>query len=188
MAVFSQTEVESIANALGDTDLGLTGTEIGHILQTLGMPDPDPSLAKRHRLLNALAADQNNRKNRTAILEFIRRAMSPSRWLGKKDAYEPLRARLNEALALMGLLVDEAGSVSKSDQVITITAAERRARDLRTDLIRRDIHPDVLAFCRPELLNENYFHTVLEAVKSVGDKLRTKTGMIDDGARLWRVH
>jgi uncharacterized protein (TIGR02391 family) len=41
-----------------------------------------------------------------------------------------------------------------------------------------------LVFCRAELLNDNYFHAVLEAVKSVGDKLRSKTGLLDDGAAL----
>ena len=100
MALFSQIEVEAIANALGDTELGLTGSEIGHVLQALNLQDPDPSYAKRHRLLNAFAADQNKRQNRTGILEFIRRAMAPARWLSKKHAYEPLRARLNEALSL----------------------------------------------------------------------------------------
>jgi uncharacterized protein (TIGR02391 family) len=184
MASFSQIEVEAIANALGDTELGLTGSEIGHILQTLNLQDPDPSYAKRHRLLSAFALDQNKRQTRGGILAFIRRAMAPARWLAKKHAYEPLRARLNEALALMGLIVEEDGTISAVEQLTTISAAEKRARDLRTDLVRRDVHPEVLAFCLPELLSENYFHAVLEAVKSVGDKLRTRTGLIDDGATL----
>jgi len=50
------------------------------------------------------------------------------------------------------------------------------------------VHPDVLAFCRAELLQQNYFHAVLEASKSVADKLRTLTGVTagsaSDGARL----
>jgi hypothetical protein len=105
MAVFSQTEVEAITNALGDTNLGLMGNEIAHLLQTLRIADPDPTYSKHHRLLNALAADQNKRQNRKGILAFIRRALAPARWLGKRDDYEPLRARLNEALGLMGLVV-----------------------------------------------------------------------------------
>jgi hypothetical protein len=85
MAVFSQTEVEAIADAPGDTNLGLTGNEIAHLLQTLRIADPDPTYSKRHRLLNALAADQNKRQNRKGILEFICRAMAAARWLGKRD-------------------------------------------------------------------------------------------------------
>jgi len=45
MALFSQIEVEAIANALGDTELGLTGSEIGHVLQAPNLQDPDPSYA-----------------------------------------------------------------------------------------------------------------------------------------------
>jgi uncharacterized protein (TIGR02391 family) len=34
------------------------------------------------------------------------------------------------------------------------------------------------------LLAENYFHAILEATKSVADKLRKRTGLTDDGATL----
>jgi uncharacterized protein (TIGR02391 family) len=46
------------------------------------------------------------------------------------------------------------------------------------------VHPDILRFCREELLADNYFHAVLEATKSVADKLRTRTGLADGGAPL----
>jgi uncharacterized protein (TIGR02391 family) len=39
-------------------------------------------------------------------------------------------------------------------------------------------------FCRAELLQKNYFHTVFEARKSVADKIRTRTGLTSDGAAL----
>ena len=55
---------------------------------------------------------------------------------------------------------------------------------MREDLELRSVHPDVLKFCREELLAENYFHAVLEATKSVADKLRGRTGLTDDGATL----
>ena len=48
----------------------------------------------------------------------------------------------------------------------------------------RKVHSDVLIFCKAELLADNYFHAVLEAVKSVADKLRAKTGLSDDGGTL----
>ena len=141
-------------------------------------------MTKRRRLLNAFAVDQNSRGTRTGILEFIRRSMAPARWLRDRERYEPLRLRLNEALSLMGLEVDDKGDLYRADVASTIDEAERRARNLRAGLTRRDVHPDVLAFCRAELLADDYFHAVLEAVKSVGDKLRARTGLLDDGADL----
>jgi uncharacterized protein (TIGR02391 family) len=46
------------------------------------------------------------------------------------------------------------------------------------------VHPDVLRFCRAELVADNYFHAVLEATKSVAVKLRAKSGLTEDGAKL----
>jgi len=43
--------------------------------------------------------------------------------------------------------------------------------------MRRGIAGDVLRFCRPELLEGNYFHAVFEATKSVAQKLRDRTGL-----------
>ena len=42
----------------------------------------------------------------------------------------------------------------------------------------------MLDFCRSELLEQNYFHAVLEASKSVAEKLRSRTGQEGDGAAL----
>ncbi len=46
------------------------------------------------------------------------------------------------------------------------------------------MHPDVLKFCRAELLQDNYFHAVLEATKSVSDKIRSKTHLTGDAGEL----
>jgi len=61
---------------------------------------------------------------------------------------------------------------------------KRRADKLRADLLARSVHPDVLTFCREELLADNYFHAVLEATKSIANKIRDRTGLTDDGALL----
>ena len=78
MAVFTQDQVEAIAGALGDTNAGLTGPEIQHLLVSSKMTDPGP-MTKRHRIYNAFAESQNTKKNRTNILEFIRLGRCPSR-------------------------------------------------------------------------------------------------------------
>ena len=95
-----------------------------------------------------------------------------------------MRAKLNCALAFAGLAVDEAGTLISVEQARTLSEAQRRANDLRADLELRSVHPDVLRFCREELLADNYFHAVLEAAKSVADKLRQRTGLSDDEGTL----
>ncbi|MHB8384013.1 MAG: TIGR02391 family protein [Candidatus Binataceae bacterium] len=65
--------------------------------------------------------------------------------------------------------------------------AEQGAGRLRSELQRRQVHSDVLRFCRAELLNTippNYFHAVLEATKSVAQKIRDRTGLTSDGAEI----
>ena len=181
---FSQSELEAIAGALADTSEGLTGSEIGHLLVTCKMPDPTPEMTKRHRLYNAFCTDQNSRQNRTAILAFIRKAMKPERYVRCPERFEPMRMNLNRALSFVGLSVDESGTLGKGKRARTLTEAERRAQELKEALTARGVHPDVLRFCRAELVSDDYCHAVLEATKSVADKIRECTGLAEDGACL----
>jgi uncharacterized protein (TIGR02391 family) len=80
--------------------------------------------------------------------------------------------------------MDASGTLAAVEQARTLSEAQRRAQELRADLTTRGVHPDVLRFCREELLADNYFHAVMEAVKSVANKLRARTGLTDDGASL----
>ena len=179
---FTEDQLQALAEALADTDEGLTGTEIGHLLASCDIADVDPHNTKWKRLFNAFANDQNSRHDRSRILGFVRRSMKPVRFARKQGRFEPMRANLNRALAFTGLSVDASGVLSPALKASTLAEAERRARELRADLLSRGVHADVLSFCKEELLHDNYFHAVLEAVKSVADKLRKRTGLLDDGA------
>jgi hypothetical protein len=95
-----------------------------------------------------------------------------------------MRANLNRALAFARLAAEETGVLVSVEKANTLTEAQRRASELRVDLEHRKVHPDFLRFCEEELLKDNYFHGVREAIKSVADKLRTRTGLTDDGATL----
>ena len=182
--LFTQAQLEAIADALGDTTDGLTGSEIVHLLATSRMTDIDPSMTKRKRLYNAFATEQNQRQGRTHILAFIRHAMKPERFVRSPERFEPMRAHLNRALAFAGLAVNASGALEGAERVNTLSDAQRRAQELRADMDTRGVHPDVMRFCREELLADDYFHAVMEAVKSVADKLRNRTGLTDDGGTL----
>lgn len=182
--LFNAAELAAIADALADTSEGLTGSEIEFTLSECGMTDVSPDLTKRKRLFNAFVGSQNSRQDKTRILGFIRKAMKPPRYVRQPERYEPLRANLNRALAFVGMLVESDGTLKTRDAARTLPEAERRARELRDDLAVRNVHPDVLRFCRAELVADNYFHAVLEAVKSVSDKIRGKTGLSEDGSAL----
>lgn len=182
--LFSATELEAIARALGHTGDGLTGSEIATVLMQCRIDDLAAAETKWRRVYCALAERQNRDQKRNATLAFIRVAMKPARHLHNQERYEALRTHLNRALAFSGLAVQEDGELVSAAQARTLPEAERRAQDLRSSLEARGVHPDVLQFCRAELLADNYFHTVLEATKSVAEKLRSKTGLKDDGGAL----
>ena len=182
--IFAADELEAIAKALGDTSEGLTGSEIRHILQLAQLCDVDPAATKWKRIHNAFVDYQNRKRSRTAILAFIRKAMKPTRYRGKQDHFETMRHNLNGALSFCGLSVQEDGELISVKKAKTLTEAKQRAYALRASLKRRDVHPDVLKFCKAELLTDNFFHAVLEATKSVAEKMREKTGLTDDGSIL----
>ncbi|YCI06606.1 TIGR02391 family protein (plasmid) [Ensifer sp. D2-11] len=184
MKTFTQSQLQAIADALRDTEHGLTGSEIAHLLATVKIIDTTPQMTKRHRLYNAFANEQNNRQMRPHIMAFIRKAMKPERFAREPERFEPMRLNLNRALAFAGLAVEASGALASVEAAETLSQATRRARELKSDLTSRGVHPDVLRFCREELLADNYFHAVLEAVKSVAEKIRQRTGLVDDGAVL----
>lgn len=181
---FTDSQMIAIAQALGHTNEGLKGAEIEHILASCDIRDVHPAATKWVRLHNAFAQDQNSRKHRKHVLAFIRKAMKPERYIREPRRFEPMRANLNRALLFAGLAVNEAGELEIVEAARTLSDAARRAQDLRADLTLRGVHPDVLKFCREELLADNYFDAVLEAAKSVLEKIRSKTGLTDDGAAL----
>lgn len=182
--VFDEALLQRVCDVLGDTDAGLTGTEIGRLLGQVGVADPDAGLTKRHRLFNALVARQRQDRCGNNVAAIIHAAMSPVRYTGKVGVFENRRAALNEVLAFGGYSVGEDGKLHPQAAVRTLTEAEERAGRLRAELQRRGVHADVLAFCRSELVQNNYFHAVFDATKSVADKIRAKSGCAGDGAEL----
>jgi uncharacterized protein (TIGR02391 family) len=178
------TKLEAICAVLGDTVTGLTGSEIGRLLSRCSIDDSVPNMTKRHRLYGALHSRQRKDACANNVLAFIQTAMDPVRFHGKRGEFEDLRGRLNEVLCFGGFHLAEDGKLRAASKAETLGEAQMRAGRLRQLLLQRHVHPDVLHFCRAELLQENYFHAVFEATKSVAQKIRDLTGLISDGADL----
>ncbi len=141
-------------------------------------------MTKRHRLFEALRVRQTKDNCANNVLAFVQTAMEPVRFQGNHVGYEELRARLNEVTVFAGFQLEQDGKFKTVSKAQTLTEAQTRAGRLRQELSQRRVHPDVLKFCRAELLQENYFHAVFEATKSVAQKIRDLTGLTGDGADL----
>lgn len=176
--------MESLCRVLGDTDEGLTGPEIGSLLTQLEIRDPAAGITKWKRLFAALNEQQQRDACSNNVLHFIATAMKPVRYVGKSDIFESRRLQLNQVLIFVGLELGNDGQLRRREAARTLSEAEARAGRLKAELIKRNVHSDVLRFCRAEMLHDNYFHAVLEATKSLSDKIRDKTSLSGDGAEL----
>ena len=181
---FDSAQLEATCKVLGDTSNGLKGDEIGHILAQLGLLDPDPGFTKWKRLFNALVNAQNMHKVGNHLVLFINHAMAPARYTATPELFVWRRDGLNVALAFAGYAVNERGQVTHSTPETTLAGARARAGRLRSVLESRGTHTEVFNYCKAELLQENYFHAVLEAVKGLAEKIRQMSGLGSDGAEL----
>lgn len=182
--VFSPAQLEAICRALGETDSGLKGSEINHFLRQVRVENPDPSITKWQRIYNALAARQNTDRSGDRVLAFISVALAPARYAGERSVFDRRRTEVNVPLAFYGLEFGEDGRFHTVNRAASLSEAEERAHRLRAALSGRGVHPDVLTYCRAELLQNNCFHAVLEATKGVAEKIRRRARLTGDGAQL----
>lgn len=176
---FDDAQLEAIAKALGDTSHGLTGSEIERRIADVAGP-----VTKWRRLFEALVARQRAERVGNNVAAFVEKTMSPARYVGQSHVFGERQARLNQVLVLAGLRLDDAGKLTVVPVARTVSEAEERAGHLRAELVRRQVHADVLRACRAELLQNNYFHAVLEATKSMAEKVRNLAERQEDGAEL----
>lgn len=181
---FPTAQLQAACKVLGDTTKGLKNEEIGHILASIRVPDPDVGITKWKRLFNALAYAQNKHQVGNHLILFINEAMSPARYISQPELFEWRRDGLNVALAFAGYAVNSAGQVVHAKRETTLTGAKARANRLRLLLEGRGTHPEVTKYCLAEFLEENYFHAVFEAVKGMAERIRQMSGLGCDGAEL----
>lgn len=181
---FEAAHLEAACRALADTTNGLTGSEIQYILAELGIQCPQPGMTKWKGLFNALAEAQNKHQVGNHLILFIGKAMSPARYTTKPELFAWRQDELNVALAFAGYAVNSKGQVVHTTRESTLEGASARAKRLSSVLQKRGVHQEIFKYCKSELLQDNYFHAVLEAVKGVAERLRQMSGLGTDGADL----
>lgn len=176
--------LEGICKVIAATDNGLTGSEIGKLLIDCQMTDTDPGLTKWKRLYNAFAHWQNTNRSSNKILVFLCHALHPSRYIGRMELFQQRLNDLNKQLSFIGIELIGNGKFRKVEKATTLLEAEQRANSLKQKLELRKVHPDILRFCNAELLAENYFHAVFEAIKSIAERVRVMSNVHADGNAL----
>jgi uncharacterized protein (TIGR02391 family) len=181
---FNSQHLTSIAQILAATQGGLTGSQIGYLLQDCRIPDVTPSMTKWKRLFNSFVEFQNDRHFGNHVVVFINRAMDPVQYTSSPHEFHSRRDQLNAVLSFSGMCIGDDGKIRWSQKAENLDQALKRASRLHSALVSRKVHEDVLNFCKADLLQENYFHAVFEAMKSIAAKIRKLSGLKTDGAQL----
>lgn len=171
---FSEGQIEALARLLGECG---SGTDISRILRDRGLVDNSGESTKWRRLYWVFLDCQKRYQCVNRIVDFIQSFLTPARFVGRSEELEAHRSQLNVILAFSGLEYGPDGKFSKCDAAHTLDEAERRVRTIRAKFEGRRIHPEVLRYCRVELLQDNYFHAVFEAAKGLAQRIRDMSGV-----------
>lgn len=176
-----------ISNILGDTNQGLTGTEIHRFLLQARIDDVSENeafLSKKKKLYNAFANFQNTNKCSNNILDFVASVLAPSRFVDNQDEYNRLRNAVNQQLAFVGYELKENGQFREIHKASTLSDVQIKVDNLKQELEKREVHREIYKYCNAELLQNNYFHSVFEANKGLLQRIREIAGIQTDGNAL----
>ena len=173
--------IEMASRLLGEEG---TGDDITRVFQNIGVVDDSCESTKWRRINSVLLKAQVRDGNSTRFIEFIKEMLHPARYIGRHDVFTSVVEKLNQILAFEGLKYNEDRTFSVVEIAGTLTEVERRVRSLRTQLINRNAHEEVLKYCTAELVANDAFHAVFEACKGVFERIRQMSGSTLDGNRL----
>lgn len=180
--IFEQPILEGICRVLGEYS---SGSQITTYLAQLELKDIDgPQQTKWRRLYSAFAAYQNCFQNNQKIIDYLCLQCAPSRYVNNEENYYQLLKQLNLQLSFCGLEILQNGKIQNIKQASTITEAQQRAITLKDKLEQRNVHTQIIRYCKSELLQDNYFHAVFEAMKGLLQRIRDISGSNEDGNRL----
>lgn len=178
---FPEGQIEALAKVLGECG---TGSDISRSFSTHGIDDYSSESTKWRRLNSVFLDIQRRDRCANRVIDFIQSLLTPLRFVGRIEEFEERRKELNIVLAFSGMEYGKDGKFHYCDAVKTLDEAEQRVRTLRAKFQGRRIHPEVLKYCRAELLQDNYFHAVFEASKGLAQRIRDLSAICADGAAL----
>ncbi len=174
-------QIEVLARLLGECG---SGTDITRVLNDRRLVDASGESTKWRRLYWVFLDSQRKHGCANQIFDFIQSFLIPARFAGRSEEFETQRRELNTILAFSGIEYGADGKFRRCEAAQTLDEALKRVRTIRAKFHGRRIHPEVLKYCRTELLQDNYFHAVFEATKGLAQRIRDLSGIDLDGAAL----
>lgn len=174
-------QIEALARLLGECG---SGTDITRVLRDRALVDDSGESTKWRRLYRVFLDSQRKHRCANQVLDFIQSFLIPARFVGRSENFEAHRQELNTILAFSGLEYGADGRFRRCEVARTLDEAEKRVRTIRAKFQGRRLHPEVLQYCRTQLMQNNYFHAAFEATKGLAQRMREASGIDADGAAL----
>lgn len=178
---FTQGQLEELAKVLGDE---VTGSKLTLLLAQEHLHDEIALSTKWKRIYNAFANYQNEKSCANQIMRFVKLVLEPARYLDNAARYHEVLNNVSAILSFVGFEIKEDGKIYKCKQANTLSDAEKRANNLKKQLEQRTSHSQIFKYCLPELVSNNYFHSVFEANKGLFQRIRDLSGVTTDGIAL----
>lgn len=174
-------QIEEVSRILGEY---LSGSDISRHFSDMGIEDTSGESTKWRRLCSTFKKYQVIDKTPSKLMEFVRRLLEPSRYVSRQNIFEEARHSINAHLAFAGIEYRSDGKFYKIQPAETIDEAHKRVNTIAAKFKGRRMHDEVGKYCKAELLQDNYFHAVLEATKGLAQRIREMSGETLDGAAL----
>lgn len=176
-----ESQLEPLAYCLGDCG---TGNEISLVLSAVGLTDRSGESTKWRRLLWIFLQTQRDTRSSNQIFAFIQAFLDPVRFIQAPEHHSEKLAELNKVLSFMGTTLGKDGDFRNTSRAKTIDEAERRFQTIQSKFKGRRLHPELLKYCKAELMQKNYFHAVFESSKGLAQRIRDLSGADGDRAKL----
>lgn len=179
--------IENVCRVLGELT---TGYKITNMFRSLHIYDFDtdnygkPVSTKWKRLKNAIIYECTQKRKAVPFFLVIEYIMKPINFVNSPESWQGNRRDINANLLFYGFELTDAGKVIITNSVDTVMDAQRRLQSFQNKLEMYDIHKNILQFCNEELFQNNYFHAILEASKSVLQRVRDLSEIELDGTKL----
>lgn len=189
MDKIDNTVIENVSRILGEETSGAKLTNMFFQLQFYDHDNDrysaESKLSTKWRRINHCAIYECNKKDSAQpffkIIEYIVR---PQNYINEPSKWSELKRSINANLIFYGYELTDAGKIKETTEAHSFSDAQQRLNTLQTNLANLNIHPEILKFCNTELLEENYFHAILEASKAILNKIRLLSELDLDGNTL----
>lgn len=181
--IFKISSLIAISKIFGELT---TGYQLTKQFEQINFPTVDDleGFTKWRRIEKQFAFYQQKTGCANHIVAFIELFLMPVNYIGRLDEFNKLRSEINTILAFDGMTINEAGKCIATPKVHTLRQAMINTQLFKDKLEHLKIHQKIINFCRPDIVNEDYFNIILESSKCLYDELRNLSGLSTDGNTL----